>query len=54
MNKKTSFAILLLLCVIVFSGCGPKRYGCGPRRCEVKVKQQPVSQTLENSTLRIV
>jgi hypothetical protein len=41
MTQKTSFALLLLLCVIAFSACGPKRYGCGPRRCEVKVKQLP-------------
>ena len=30
--------ILLALCLIVVSACGPKRYGCGPRRCEVKAK----------------
>ena len=53
MQKK--LPLLLLVCVIAFSACGPKRYGCGPRRCEVKMpKQQPVPQTLENSTLRIV
>jgi hypothetical protein len=54
MNKKTSFALLLLLCIIVFSGCGPRRYGCGPRRCEVKTPKLPtLPQTLEKSTLRI-
>jgi hypothetical protein len=31
--------ILIALCLIVVSACGPKRYGCGPRRCEVKAKQ---------------
>ncbi len=31
--------ILVGLCLIVVASCGPKRYGCGPRRCEVKVKQ---------------
>jgi hypothetical protein len=36
MQKK--LPLLLLVCVIAFSSCGPKRYGCGPRRCEVKVK----------------
>jgi hypothetical protein len=48
MNKKTNFALLLLLCVIVFSGCGPKRYGCGPRRCEVKLDRTliPTAQKL--------
>jgi hypothetical protein len=30
--------ILVALCLIVVASCGPKRYGCGPRRCEVKVK----------------
>jgi hypothetical protein len=50
MNKKTSFALLLLLCVIAFSGCGPKRYGCGPRRCEVKVKPTYELQQLEKNS----
>lgn len=30
--------ILVALCLIVVTSCGPKRYGCGPRRCEVKAK----------------
>lgn len=35
MQKK--LPLLLLVCVIAFSACGPKRYGCGPRRCEAKM-----------------
>ncbi len=31
--------ILVTLCLIVVSSCGPKRYGCGPRRCEINAKQ---------------
>lgn len=38
MNKKLS--LLLLVCVISLSACGPKRYGCGPRRCEVKIQEK--------------
>ena len=34
--------ILLILCLIVVSACGPKRYGCGPRRCEINKKQFPI------------
>ncbi len=37
MQKK--LPLLLLVCLIAFSACGPKRYGCGPRRCEVKVER---------------
>ena len=48
MNKKLS--LLLLVCVIALSACGPKRYGCGPRRCEVKVKPTPDLQQLGNNT----
>ena len=44
MQKK--LPLLLLVCVIAFSACGPKRYGCGPRRCEVKVKLTPELQQL--------
>lgn len=44
MRKK--LPLLLLVCVIAFSACGPRRYGCGPRRCEVKVKPTPELQQL--------
>ena len=46
MNKKLT--LLLLVCVIAFSACGPKRYGCGPRRCEVKMERTsiPTAQKL--------
>lgn len=37
LHKKT----LVALCLIVVASCGPKRYGCGPRRCEVNVKLVP-------------
>ena len=43
MNKKLT--LLLLVCVIAFSACGPKRYGCGPRRCEVKVERTSIHTT---------
>lgn len=47
--------ILVALCLIVVTSCGPKRYGCGPRRCEVKTQEQPsVPLTLEKSTSRVV
>jgi hypothetical protein len=42
--------ILVGLCLIVVASCGPKRYGCGPRRCEMKTIEQPsVPQTLEKN-----
>ncbi len=46
MNKKLT--LLLLVCVIALSACGPKRYGCGPRRCEVKMEHSsiPITQKL--------
>jgi hypothetical protein len=48
MQKK--LPLLLLVCVIAFSACAPKRYGCGPRRCEMKTpKQTTVPQTLEKN-----
>jgi hypothetical protein len=34
--------ILVILCLIVVSACGPKRYGCGPSRCEINKKQFPI------------
>lgn len=37
--------ILVGLCLIVVASCGPKRYGCGPRRCEFKVKLVPYFNT---------
>lgn len=46
MRKK--LPLLLLVCVIAFSACGPRRYGCGPRRCEVKVERE----TKLNNTLK--
>lgn len=33
--KKTNNIILLFI-LIMFASCGPKRLGCGPRRCEIK------------------
>jgi hypothetical protein len=53
MQKK--LPLLLLVCVIALSACGPKRYGCGPRRCEMKSQEQlTVPQLLGNSNLRMV
>jgi hypothetical protein len=34
-----------LILLILFSSCGPKRLGCGPRRCEVK--PTPVEKSIE-------
>jgi len=28
--------ILILIGCLVLASCGPRRLGCGPRRCEVK------------------
>jgi hypothetical protein len=53
MQKK--LPLLLLVCVIAFSSCGPKRYGCGPRRCEMKTQEQTtVPQTPGKNTSRVV
>ena len=45
MQKK--LPLLLIVCVIALSACGPKRYGC-PRRCEVKMERTsiPTAQKL--------
>jgi len=33
--------IFTLLILGFLASCGPKRYGCGPRRCEMKVQPKP-------------
>jgi hypothetical protein len=44
-KEKIIFAILILG---FLASCGPKRYGCGPRRCEMKVQPKPFfSEKLE-------
>lgn len=35
--KKKSLLYLLVALVLTLS-CGPRRYGCGPRRCEIKIE----------------
>jgi hypothetical protein len=34
-KKMKKIIVLFIVCLFVAS-CGPKRLGCGPRRCEVK------------------
>jgi len=29
--------ILIVIGCLVLASCGPRRLGCGPRRCEVKI-----------------
>ena len=54
-NEKLGVSEASLLFVSILSSCGPRRYGCGPRRCEVKTQKQPtVPQTLEKNTGRVV
>jgi hypothetical protein len=33
---KKFLPIILILAAFLFESCGPKRLGCGPRRCELK------------------
>lgn len=36
MPKKMKKIIVLVFGCLFAASCGPKRLGCGPRRCEVK------------------
>ena len=47
--KKKSLLYLLVALVLTLS-CGPRRYGCGPRRCEIKIEPKPaLNHTVEKS-----
>jgi hypothetical protein len=37
--------LIVLLLLILFGSCGPKRLGCGPKRCEVK--PTPTEKSIE-------
>lgn len=37
MFKKMKKIIILVFGCLFIVSCGPKRLGCGPRRCEVKL-----------------
>jgi hypothetical protein len=37
MPKKMKKIIVLVFGCLFAASCGPKRLGCGPRRCEVKI-----------------
>jgi hypothetical protein len=55
MMQKISLALLFLLCISMLSSCGPRRYGCGPRRCEMKTQEQPVlNKIVEKKNFRFV
>ena len=41
MNKLFKILIFFVFIGNIIS-CGPRRYGCGPRRCEVKPIEKPV------------
>jgi hypothetical protein len=41
MKKITSTLLVIIACSILGS-CGPKRHGCGPGRCEVKLNQKQI------------
>ncbi|UPQ80061.1 hypothetical protein M0M57_04315 [Flavobacterium azooxidireducens] len=32
--------LLLLLFLITFCSCGPRRLGCGPRGCDINVEKE--------------
>lgn len=47
--KKKSLLYLLFALVLTLS-CGPRRYGCDPRRCEIKVEPKAaLKHTVEKS-----
>jgi hypothetical protein len=53
--KKKNLIFTMFALIVMTTSCGPRRYGCGPRRCEVKTQKQPtVPQTLEKNTGRVV
>ena len=40
MKKITITLLVIIACTA--SSCGPKRHGCGPGRCEVKLNQKQI------------
>ncbi len=42
MKKETIIFGILILGFL--ASCGPRRYGCGPRRCEIKKTEMPLPQ----------
>jgi hypothetical protein len=51
MKKITTTLLVIIACSAVWS-CGPKRHGCGPGRCEVKLpqKQMELKETTTKDT----
>jgi hypothetical protein len=43
MKKET--IIFAILIIGFLASCGPKRYGCGPRRCEIKKTEVPILES---------
>ena len=46
--KKKNLIFTMFALIVITTSCGPKRYGCGPRRCEVKMERTsiPTAQKL--------
>jgi hypothetical protein len=45
--------IVILLFLSTLYSCGPKRLGCGPRRCEVDLKKEiPNSKPIKNPEVK--
>mgnify|MGYP000713196627 CR=1 FL=1 len=50
MKKET--LIFAILIIGFLSSCGPRRYGCGPRRCEIKTQHDFLKNTAASKTLK--
>jgi hypothetical protein len=44
-KNKPITLIMALVYFTVLSGCGPKRLGCGPSRCEKEKQEKPTNIT---------
>lgn len=51
MNKEKIIFTLLILSFL--ASCGPRRYGCGPRRCEIKKIELPTSKISDSNNVEL-